>query len=185
MHPKKTTMKTKHTLVQKLLLSVVLLTMPAVGLAQLVYTNSYGTWSYTTTNGADTITGLTTFGPYGPVTIPSSINGLPVTSIGFQAFYGDYSSMVSVTIPNSVTSIGGEAFSECTYLTNVLIGNSVTNIGEGVFEGCTSLKGVYFLGNAPATNVGTAVFPNISATVYYLPFTTGWGSMFGGAPTMP
>jgi hypothetical protein len=127
-------MKTKPTLLQKLLLLAVLLMMPVIVQAQ-TYTNSYGTWYYTTTNGTITITGFFTPGPYGALTIPSSINGLPVTSIGFQAFFSDYSSMFSVTIPNSVTSIGGEAFSECTYLTNVLIGNSVTNIGVEAFGG--------------------------------------------------
>ncbi len=39
--------------------------------------------------------------------------------------------LTSVTIPNSVTSIGDEAFYDCTSLTNVTIPNSVTSIGDG------------------------------------------------------
>ncbi len=38
--------------------------------------------------------------------------------------------LTSVTIPNSVTSIGDEAFSDCTGLTSVTIPNSVTSIGD-------------------------------------------------------
>jgi hypothetical protein len=64
------------------------------------------------------------------VTIPGTINGLPVTSIGDGAFY--CTSLTSVTIPNSVTSIGNYAFDYCTSLTSVTIPNSVTSIGNSM-----------------------------------------------------
>ena len=70
-------------------------------------------FNYTTNNGTITITGYT--GPGGAVAIPDTINGLPVTRIGDSAFDGE-TSLTSVTIPNSVTSIGEEAFSCCTSL---------------------------------------------------------------------
>lgn len=91
------------------------LTVPAAVQAQ---------FTYTTNNGTLTVTGYS--GPEGAVTIPSSANGLPVTSIGQQAFF--LKSLTSVLIPGSVTYIGGYAF-----------------------EFCSSLRGVYFEGNPPTS----------------------------------
>ena len=87
-------------------------------------------------------------------------------------------------IPNSVTSIGNDAFSQCTYLTNVLIGNGVTNIGDYVFEGDNSLKEVTFLGNAPDYGTDVLAAAN-NATVYYVPSGTGWSNTFANRPTLP
>ena len=61
------------------------------------------------------------------VTIPNS-----VTSIGCDAF--SYSSLTSITIPNSVTSIGTQAFLLCSSLTSITIPNSVTYIGSNAFS---------------------------------------------------
>jgi uncharacterized repeat protein (TIGR03803 family) len=139
-------------------------------------------------NGTIAISGYT--GSDGAVTIPSTINGLPVSTISGAAFFFN-GSITSVTIPNSVTLIGSGAFQFCTSLTNVIIGDSVINIEDSAFRGCTSLISVTFKGNAPAY-VGQYVFgfgyyqqDDTNATVYYLPGTTGWSSTFAGLPTMP
>ena len=142
-------------------------------------------FTYTNTNGTITITGYT--GPGGAVTIPSTINGLPVTRIGGLAF-NNQSSVTSVALPVSITSFesglapAGGAFGFCTGLTNLAIPNSVTNIGDYAFVFCTHMVGVYFQGNSPS--LGAQLFQNDNKlTVFYLPGTTGWGPTFGGRPT--
>ena len=114
------------------MLLLLLLMLPAVVQAQ---------FTYTTNNGAITITGhIGTV--VGAVTIPDTINGLPVTSIGNDAFAGCSYYFTSVTIPDSVTSIGYAAFADCMSLTNVTIGNSVIGIGDLAFSWLDSLTSV-------------------------------------------
>ena len=64
------------------------------------------------------------------ITIPNS-----VTSIGDSAFWF-CRDLTSITIPDSVTSIGSSAFEYCTSLTNITIPDSVTSIGKSAFNSC-------------------------------------------------
>jgi hypothetical protein len=109
-------------------LLLLLLTLPAV---------VQGQFTFTTNNGAITITGYT--GSGGAVTIPDTTNGYSVTSIGDNVFgvgaFENCTSVSSVIIPNSVTSIGDDAFYGCS-LTSVTRGTNVTTIGEDAFAGC-------------------------------------------------
>ena len=94
-------------------------------------------FSYTNNNGTITITSYT--GPAGEVTVPSTIDGLPVVRIGngnggsFD-FYG--TNVTSVILPNSVIDIAAGAFGGCYTLTNVTLGQNVATIGNYAFNGC-------------------------------------------------
>ena len=88
------------------------------------------------------------------VTIPNS-----VTSIGDSAFSG-CSGLTSVTIPNSVTSIGEAAFSGCSELTSITIPSSVTSIDKYVFTDCFELTSITIPNGV--TSIGEAAFANCS-----------------------
>ena len=101
------------------------------------------------------------------VIIPSTFDGLPVTSIGKNAFRNDWE-LTSVTIPSSIKSIG-----------------------SGAFRGCWFLSWVYCWGNAPVfvNNPIDSMDPANSfggvswATFYYAKGKAGWGPTYAGFPT--
>jgi hypothetical protein len=102
------------------------------------------------------------------MTIPNS-----VTSIGESAFE-ECSHLASVTISTNVTSILDLTFQFCSDLTSITIPDSITSIGPDAFQYCSGLNNIYFQGNAP--DIDSSVFNGDTATVFYLPGTTGWGT---------
>jgi hypothetical protein len=109
---------------------------------QFVYTVNSG-------NESITITGYTGLG--GIVAIPPSINGLTVSGTTFLAFYGN-TSLKSVSIPDSITSLGG--FYGCGGLTNVNLGHGITSLGFEEFANCTSLGSITVPTNVTAITGG-------------------------------
>ena len=81
---------------------------------------------------------LIAFAPAGisEYTIPNSVK-----TIGGRAFSG-CTSLTSITIPNSVKTIGDYAFLYCSNLTSITIPNSLKTIGYGAFDECSSLNSV-------------------------------------------
>ena len=77
------------------------------------------------------------------------------------AFYYN-NNIASVTIPESVTSIGGYTFYYCSSLTSITIPDSITSIGSSAFYNCSSLETVTFGEDSMLTNIGTSAFRNCS-----------------------
>jgi hypothetical protein len=123
----------------------------------------------------------------GCTSLTNATIGVGVGSVGEQAF-AYCERLPGVTIPGTVASIGEQAFENCLKLAVVTVGAGVSNIGEAAFERCTSLAGVFFGGNAPTAD--STVFTTgsgnnyDSATVYYLPGTTGWSNTFAVLPAV-
>ena len=130
-------------------LTVSLFLLPFIGRAQ-----QFGDFTYSSDGTNITITKYT--GAGGDVTIPSMIAGLPVVSIGTNAFYYNRSSLNSVRIPDSVTTIGDSAFIYCNAMTNITIGNSVASIGDDAFHSCSGLRSIAIPNSV--TSIGDSAF---------------------------
>ena len=138
--------------------------------ADTAYVNGI-TWTYTVSNGEASVgsgdysgTRAVPTSTKGAITIPATLGGYPVTSIGFLAFYG-CSGLTSVNIPDSVTSIGSSAFYGCSGLTSVTIPGSVTSIGGSAFSGCSGLTSVIIPGSV--TIIGWNAFEGCSGLMAY------------------
>lgn len=90
--------------------------------------------------------------PITSVTIPNT-----VTSIGVGAFSG-CNRMTSITIPSGVTTIEASTFAGCTGLTSIVIPNTVLTIGENAFNGCSGLTSVIL--SSKVSDIGDKAFYN-------------------------
>ena len=136
---------------------------------------TYGDFEYTLEDDFTcTITGYN--GTASNVTIPSTIYGYKVSEIGYNSFY-DNNNIISVTLPNSLKSIGYSAFAK-TNLKKVTIPNSVTEIGHYAFSGCENLSSLTF--SNKLESIGDRCFENCtSLTSVTLPNSVtaiGWSA---------
>jgi hypothetical protein len=86
-------------------------------------------------------------GPGGPLVIPNTTNGLPITSIGNLAFF-NIPTLAGVTVGTNVGSIGDQAFSYSS-LTSITLPASVTNISFNSFQTCFGLTNIVVATNNP------------------------------------
>jgi BspA type Leucine rich repeat region (6 copies) len=123
----------------------------------LAVSGTQSQFSFTTNSDGASVTITSYTGGDGALTIPGTLDGLPVTGIGTNAFAGD--AMTAVTMPDSLVSIGDGAFAYCFTLTNVSIPDSVTSIGTNSFGGCVKLTAINVDTNNPAYgSVGGILF---------------------------
>ena len=76
------------------------------------------------------------------IVIPSTHEGLPVVSVADKAFINKSTYLTSVTIADSVTSIGSSAFEGCDKLQTVILSNNITSIGSSAFKYCINLTSI-------------------------------------------
>jgi hypothetical protein len=130
-------------------------------------------------DGTAEITGYT--GTETELEIPSNLDGYKITSIGNQVFarYDTYLDedeipsigivieIISITIPDGVTSIGKSAFYHCDNLTSITIPDSVTLIGEWAFGHCDNLTSITIPDNV--TSIGDNAFCGCGFTSITIP----------------
>jgi hypothetical protein len=118
----------------------------------------------------------------------SSLNtislGNSLTSIG-DACFELCTGLTSIDIPDSVTEIGDTAFLDCISLSCVTIGGGISTIGQYAFSYCESLSNITITGSsAPSIQSHTfEALPN-DATIVYPLGGNGYGTSFGGIPTI-
>ena len=119
-----------------------------------------GDYEYTYTVNEDGDATITDFrGPEGyhlyDLDIPDKLNKYTVTAIGKCAFFDQYC-LSNVTIPQSVKSIGFEAFNKCTAMKSLTIKDAATSIGDSAFRECPWLTTVNL--GEHITTIGKAAF---------------------------
>ena len=136
-----------------------------------VYTGTLGenvSWSLDTGTGALTVTGSGAMGTYkytnGQSTSPlwnyrSYVKSVTiadtVTTVGDYVFYG-CSNLITVDLGSGITKIGGSAFYECKALTEIVLPDSVTSIGGNAFQSCSNLTTVTM--GSGVTQIGSWAF---------------------------
>ncbi len=146
---------------------------------------------YQTNDDKVTIKGFFPGVDFTDLVIPAYIGGYPVTAIAWNGKYvddeltekivsvtipdtvttvGDYAfsgwQLSSITIPDSITTIGAYAFENCTDLSSITIPASVTAIGNGAFSGCTGIESIGVEnGNTTYHSKGNCLIETVSKTL--------------------
>ena len=97
-----------------------------------------GPYVYEISNGEVTITRCDP-GTSGDVIIPDTLGGMPVTAIGYRAFY-NCSSIESIRMGDNIRAIDSEAFAYCGALSKVVLSPELEILGDGAFNMCFNLS---------------------------------------------
>jgi hypothetical protein len=98
--------------------------------------------------------------------------------LGEDCFY-NCSGLTSITIPSSVTSLGGYCFKDCSGLTSITIPSSVTSLGWNCFLNCQKLESVYFEGKYCKSNYADLKIPTTSIIKVPTEYLQGYKDSFG------
>lgn len=121
-----------------LVMTVVLIGVSFMSVSAWAEASVYGDFSYNVVDGAVSIVDCADTAS-GAISIPSEIDGNPVTVIGERAF-ADCTKITDIIIPASVKTIGSYAFYRCYGLESVTVSFGTESIGEHAFDACTSLS---------------------------------------------
>ncbi|MDP4120517.1 MAG: leucine-rich repeat protein [Bacillota bacterium] len=140
-------MKIKISKVTSVLLTLMLL-MASIPIftvtVHATITDSSTGLKYSISNNEATITGYSVTSRY--LSIPNTLGGYPVTSIGDNAF-ANCSSLQIVYFPSYLKEIGNDAFYNCTSLTDATFPSNLECIDSDAFKGCKLLASVTFSSN--------------------------------------
>lgn len=137
-----------------------------------IYSNPLQTAKHLYMNGSEilnlvipsTITSILRYafinGPFTSLTIPNS-----VTTIGIQSFYY-CNNLSSINFGSGLTTIGNYSFRYCTSLTSLVIPENITNIGMYAFDNCTGLTSITFESTTPPTINNTSLYNTNNCPIY-------------------
>ena len=105
-------------------------------------------WTYTVSGNEATVTGGSSV--VFDATMPSKLGGYSVTAIADNAFSDNSSTksmLRTIVLPDTLKTIGANAFKDCVKLESITLPDSVTSIGAGVFSGCSAMEAAILNGN--------------------------------------
>ncbi|MGI9186657.1 MAG: leucine-rich repeat domain-containing protein, partial [Gaiellales bacterium] len=159
-------------LLGSMVLGLGVLALLGAGLAQppTAVAAAEGGFSYSVSSSKATVTGCSPTPCAESITIPATLGGFPVTAIDAWAFRGprvsavtlpvglltigesafEGTSLVSLSIPSTVTTIEAQAFRDTRYLLSVDFGTSSPNVGAAAFRDASALQTISFGTGAPS-----------------------------------
>ena len=116
-----------------------------------------GDWVYQVVDSGKNVIVRKYLGTDTVISVPEKVEGVPVKEIESN-FLSEDSPVISVKIPEGVTTVEDGAFKDCKNLVIVVFPKSLVSIGKSAFEGCTSMEEVVLSGSPALDFVGDKAF---------------------------